>query len=55
MERGAYIQGVLKDLAKIVKENNLSLTTLLVVGDAIDNRKGLSRLYAHDFKHLFRQ
>lgn len=48
-------RGVLKDLAKIVKENNLSLTTLLVVGDAIDNRKGLSRLYAHDFKHLFRQ
>ncbi len=48
-------RGVLKDLAKIVKENKLSLTTLLVVGDAIDNRRGLSRLYAHDFKHLFRQ
>lgn len=48
-------RGELKDLAKIVKENNLTLTTLLVVGDAIDNRKGLSRLYAHEFKHLFRK
>ena len=45
----------LKDLAKIVKENHLTLTTLLVVGDAIDNRKGLSRLYADEFKHLFRK
>lgn len=48
-------RGELKDLAKIVKENNLTLTTLLVVGEAIDNRKGLSRLYAHEFKHLFRK
>ncbi len=47
-------RGALKDLARIVRENNLTLTTLLVVGDAIDNRQGLSRLYAHDFKHLFR-
>lgn len=47
-------RGVLKDLARIVRENNLTLTTLLVVGKAIDNRKGLSRLYASDFKHLFR-
>ena len=29
-----------KDLEQIVKENNLTLTTLLVVGDAIDNRTG---------------
>ncbi len=48
-------RGQLKDLAKIVRENNLTLTTLLVVGDAIDNRQGLSRLYAHEFKHLFRK
>ena len=48
-------RGQLKDLAKIVSDNNLTLTTLLVVGDAIDNRNGLSRLYAHDFSHLFRQ
>ena len=48
-------RGELKDLAKIVKENKLTLTTMIVVGDAIDNRHGLSRLYAHEFKHLFRK
>lgn len=47
-------RGQLKDLARIVRENNLTLTTLLVVGEAIDNRQGLSRLYAHEFKHLYR-
>lgn len=47
-------RGELKDLSKIVRDNNLTLTTLLVVGDAIGNRAGLSRLYAHEFKHLFR-
>ena len=48
-------RGELKNLAKIVKENNLTLTTMIVVGEAIDNREGLSRLYAHEFKHLFRK
>ncbi len=48
-------RGQLKDLAKIVHDNNLSLTTLLVVGDAIDNRQGLSKLYDDNFKHLFRK
>ncbi len=47
-------RGQLKDLAQIVKENHLTLTTMLVVGEAIDNRQGLSHLYASDFKHLFR-
>ena len=45
-------RGELKDLAKIVKENNLTLTTMIVVGEAIDNREGLSRLYAHEFLSL---
>lgn len=48
-------RGQLKDLAKIVKENNLTLTTLLVVSEAIDNRKGLSKLYSSHFTHLFRE
>ena len=47
-------RGELRDLAKIVRDNKLTLTTLLVVGEAIGNREGLSRLYAHEFKHLFR-
>ena len=48
-------RGQLQDLAKIVNENHLTLTTMIVVGDAIDNREGLSRLYSHQFKHLFRK
>lgn len=48
-------RGELKDLSKIVKENNLTLTTMIVVGDSIDNRQGLSKLYADNFKHLFRK
>lgn len=48
-------RGELKDLAKIVKENSLTLTTLLVVGKAIDNREGRSKLYEDKFKHLFRK
>lgn len=48
-------RGELKDLARIVKENNLTLTTMIVVGEAIGNREGLSRLYASEFKHLFRK
>lgn len=47
-------RGELKDLVQIVKENNLTLTTMIVVGEAIDNRQGLSRLYSNEFKHLFR-
>ena len=48
-------RGQLKDLAKIVHDNNLTLTTMLVVGEAIDNREGLSELYNKHFTHLFRQ
>ena len=48
-------RGELKDLAKIVHDNHLTLTTMLVVGEAIDNRQGLSELYNKHFTHLFRQ
>jgi precorrin-4 C11-methyltransferase len=48
-------RSVLKDLAKIVHNNHLTLTTMLVVGEAIDNRTGLSELYSKYFTHLFRQ
>ena len=48
-------RGQLKDLAQIVHDNNLTLTTMLVVGEAIDNRKGLSELYSKHFTHLFRK
>ena len=48
-------RGQLKDLAEIVHRNNLTLTTMLVVGEAIDNRQGLSELYNKHFTHLFRK
>ncbi|SHF04891.1 precorrin-4 C(11)-methyltransferase [Dysgonomonas macrotermitis] len=47
-------RGELKNLARIVKENGLILTTMIVVGEAIGNREGLSKLYSHQFKHMFR-
>jgi precorrin-4 C11-methyltransferase len=48
-------RGQLKDLSRIVRDNNLTLTTMIVVGEAIDNRKGLSELYNKHFTHLFRK
>lgn len=48
-------RGKLKDLASIMKKNKLTLTTMIVVGDAIDNREGLSKLYDGGFTHLFRK
>lgn len=48
-------RGQLKDLAQIVHDHHLTLTTMIVVGNAIDNRKGLSELYSKHFTHLFRQ
>lgn len=48
-------RGQLKDLAQIIKDNNLTLTTMIVVGEAIDNREGLSKLYDGHFSHLFRK
>ena len=48
-------RGRLKDLARIVHDNHLTLTTMLVVGEAIDNRRGLSELYNRHFTHLFRR
>ncbi len=41
----------LEHLADTVREHNLKLTTMIVVGEAVGNRKGLSRLYADEFKH----
>lgn len=47
-------RGQLKDLVTIVRENNLSLTVMIVVGAAIGNRKNRSKLYDPQFTHLFR-
>lgn len=48
-------RGQLKNLANIVRDNGLTLTTMIVVGEAIDNRSGFSKLYDKGFSHLFRK
>ncbi|MBO4664910.1 MAG: precorrin-4 C(11)-methyltransferase [Bacteroidaceae bacterium] len=48
-------RGKLQDLASIMKKNKLTLTTMIVVGEAIDNREGLSKLYDGNFTHMFRK
>ena len=48
-------RGKLCDLAAIMKKNKLNLTTMIVVGEAIDNRQGLSKLYDKEFSHKFRK
>ena len=45
----------LSTLAQTVEINNLSMTTLIVVGKAIDNRSGESKLYQSGFEHSFRR
>ena len=44
----------LANLSQTVKDNSLSMTTLIVVGKAIDNRTGLSKLYDKNFGHAYR-
>ena len=48
-------RGQLKNLAQIMKTHNLTLTTMIVVGEAIGNRQGLSKLYDASFTHAFRE
>lgn len=48
------VRGKLKNLAQIVADHNLTLTTMIVVGEAIGNRQGQSQLYSPQFSHLFR-
>ena len=49
------VRGTLRDLACIVKDNGFTLTTMLVVGEAIGNREGTSELYDSHFTHLYRE
>ena len=48
-------RGTLKDLARIVEDNRLTKTTMIVVGKAIGNREGRSKLYDEMFTHMFRK
>jgi precorrin-4 C11-methyltransferase len=46
--------GQLKDLATIIRDHKLTLTTLVIVGTAIGARKNRSHLYNPAWKHTFR-
>lgn len=46
--------GKLSELAKIIRDNKLTLTTLVIVGAAIGARKNRSFLYSPEWKHTFR-
>ena len=45
---------IIPDAPALLKENKLSMTTMIVVGKAIGNREGESKLYHKNFKHAFR-
>jgi precorrin-4 C11-methyltransferase len=45
---------ILNELENTVKKYQLTMTTLIVVGKAIDNRQGISKLYDKNFGHAFR-
>jgi precorrin-4 C11-methyltransferase len=46
--------GKLSELAQIIRDNKLTLTTLVIVGAAIGARKNRSYLYSPEWKHIFR-
>ncbi len=48
------IRCTVANLAETVKKHDLTVTTLIVVGKAIDNRQGVSKLYDKGFVHAFR-
>ncbi len=47
-------RGELKNLADIVRENKLTRTVLILVGDALKSRGTRSHLYHPEWRHLFR-
>ncbi|WP_455102915.1 precorrin-4 C(11)-methyltransferase [Phocaeicola abscessus] len=47
--------GQLKDLIDLLRGNGLTSDTLIVVGEAIGHREGLSELYAPHFTHRYRK
>lgn len=47
--------GTLDQLSRIIRENKLSRTVLIIVGDAIGARKNRSWLYGGNWNHIFRK
>lgn len=48
------VRGILKEIAQKVKEEGITKTALLLVGDFLGNKYGLSKLYDKHFSHEFR-
>ncbi len=49
------IKGTLKNIADLVKENNINKTALIMVGNFLGDQYYNSKLYAKDFKHEYRK
>lgn len=47
--------GKLNELSKIIKDNKLSRTVLIIVGEAVGARKNRSWLYSDNWNHIFRK
>lgn len=48
------VKGTLKDIALKVKENNITKTALIMVGEFLGEQYNNSKLYDKDFKHEYR-
>lgn len=48
------LRGTLATIAKQVKEDEIDRTAMIVVGDCLDTKYDLSKLYAPGFSHMFR-
>ena len=48
------VRGTLGDIAQIIKENDIMRTALIVVGQCLFTSYSLSRLYAPEFAHMYR-
>lgn len=47
--------GKLDELDSIIRDNKLSRTVLIIVGDAVGARKNRSWLYGDNWNHIFRK
>ena len=48
-------RGTLETIARIVREEGIDRTAMIVVGKVLDCNYSLSRLYAPEFAHMFRE
>jgi len=49
------MRGTLATIAQTVKDAGVDRTAMIVVGNCLNNDYALSRLYAPEFGHMFRE